>query len=232
MIWLYAVILAVSAGLITWVLSRTAERIAAFFGLPLRAFTMMSYVALSAIAFLMVALIPTAIAVGALFLWFVGTRDAAQSISFFQRAVMIILLVVIAMSDLPAPRFALPEAIPNLAVMLMVLCVWSGVTLMPIGAPTRGVFAAFFVSLALFFAGPIVLDLPYAIATDALVISGALLGGYLSMRTSYTQDGWAGNAAILFLVGFLIAHCAYAGAWWLGLLAIAPLCLYALIRKP
>ncbi|MBN8544106.1 MAG: hypothetical protein J0M34_07570 [Alphaproteobacteria bacterium] len=231
MVWVYAVILALSAGLITWVLSRTADRLAAFLGLPLRAFNILSYAALSALAFLTVALIPAAVAICALLLWFAGTRHVAVPISFPLRATMSALLVVIAMSGLPAPQFALPVAIPNLAVMMFIYLVWVGVSLVPLGEPSHGVLAAYGVSLALFVVGALALGLPHAIATDSLVMIGALGGAFFSIRAHHAHDVWAGNAVLLFLLGFFAAHSAYAGAWWLGILGVSPVVIYALVRR-
>lgn len=231
MVWVYAVILTLSAGFTSWALSHTADRLVAFLGLPSHIFNIISYVALSAIAFLMVASIPDAIAMCALLLWFIGTRHVTAPISFSIRATMGAILVVIAMSDLPAPQFALPEAMPDLAVMLFVCFLWVGVTLIPVGSPDRGVFTAYAASLGLFILGTLLMKLPNAIATDALVIAGALAGAFFSRRTYPMHDIWAGNAVLLFLLGFLAAQCAYAGLWWLGVLGIMPIMIYWLVRR-
>ena len=76
MVWVYSIILAISAGLFTFVLSRVASRLAEFFGLNLPSQNVLSYAALSALGFLMVAQAPAMMLTSALVLWFAGTRNA------------------------------------------------------------------------------------------------------------------------------------------------------------
>ena len=58
MVWVYAVILAFSAGLLTYVLSRTADRLTVFLGIVPLSHSILGYAAISALAFLMIAQAP------------------------------------------------------------------------------------------------------------------------------------------------------------------------------
>jgi hypothetical protein len=231
MVWIYAVILAFSAGLLTYVLGRVADRLTSFLGLAPLSHSILSYAAISALAFMMVAQAPAMMLTSALILWYAGMRHAKQPLSFPVQAGLIVLAVMLGLAALPSPNFGLPIQIPKAALMLAVFAVWLATMLLPTGAPTHGYFAAFGLSLTLFIVGAIALDLPTGIASDAIVMGGALLGAFFGLKASNAEQGLDGQWVFLYLTGFLAASAAYSGAWWLGLLGIAPVCVYALIRK-
>lgn len=231
MVWIYAVILAFSAGLLTYVLSRVADRLTSFLGVAPLSHSILSYAAISTLAFLMIAQAPAMMLTSALILWYAGMRHARQPLSFPVQAGLIVLAVVLGIAALPSPNFGLPVQIPKAALMLAVVAMWLATMILPTGTPSRGYFTAFGLTLTIFIVGAIAFDLHTGIASDAIVIGGALLGAFFGLKANNAEQGLDGQWVFLYLLGFLAASAAYQGAWWLGLLGITPVCVYALIRK-
>lgn len=231
MVWLYALILAFSAGLLTYVLSRVADRLTSFLGLAALSHSILSYAALCALAFLMIAQAPAMMLTSALILWYAGIRHEKHPLTMPIQAGLLVLTVLLGVAALPSPDFGLPVQIPKAALMFAVYAVWLAIMTLPLGAPRAGFFAAFSLSLSIFVVGTIALDLHTGIASDAIVMGGTLLGAFFGLRAGNAEYGLDGKWVFLYLSGFLAASAAYQGAWWLGLLGIAPLAVYTLVRK-
>ena len=231
MAWVYAAILAFSAGLATYVFSRTTDRLTAFLGLAPLKHNVLSYAAIIALAFLMVAQAPAMVLCAAFLLWFAGARHVNHPFGFPVEMGLLILATLLGIAALSAPQFGLPPQIPKAVVMGGVYLVWLLTCALPLGAPGQGLFAAFAASLSIFIVGAIVLELPISIATDAILLGAALGGAYLALNLANSHAGPGGQWVFLYLFGFLMACSIYAGAWWLGLLGIAPIAVYTLVRK-
>lgn len=231
MVWVYSIILAVSAGLFTFALGRVAGRLATLLGIALPAQNLLSYAALSALGFLTVAQAPPMMLTAAFLLWMAGTRHAKNPLSMLVQIGLIALAAMLGIASLSIPNFGLPPQIPKAAIMFAVYVVWCLSMVLPLGAPSKGLFASFGASLVIFIVGCIALQLPTALASDSIVIAGALLGAFFGLGLANSHSELAGQWVMLYLLGFLMACAVYSGAWWLGLLGMAPVYVYALARK-
>lgn len=231
MVWIYSIILAFSAGVSGFVLARMADRLTVFLGVQPLAQNVLGYAALAALAFLMVAQAPAMVLTSALVLWFAGTRHQSRPLGPAVQAGLLVLACVFGLVALPSPDFQLPLQLPKIALMGAVYAVWLLVAVLPAGVPDRGFFAAYGVGLVVFIVGAVAFALPTSVASDALVLLGALLGAYFSLSIANSHHSLAGQWVFLYLLGYLAALSAYHGAWWLGLLGIAPVAVYTLVRK-
>jgi len=231
MVWVYSIILAVSAGLFTFALGRVVGRLATLLGIPLPTQNLLSYAALSALAFLTVAQAPPMMLTSAFILWMAATRHIKNPLSMPVQIGLVMLAVMLGIASLSSPNFNLPTQIPKGAIMFAVYVVWCLSMALPLGAPSKGLLASIGASLAIFIVGCIALQLPTALASDSIVIAGALLGAFFSLNLSNSHAELASPWVVLYLLGFLMACAVYSGAWWLGVLGMAPVCVYALARK-
>jgi hypothetical protein len=231
MTWIYAVILAISAGLCTLVLARSVARLAALLGLEVPSHDVMSYAAFSALAFLMVAQAPAMVLTSALVLWIAGVRDTKKPLSITVRAGLIVLATLLGIAALGTPNFQLPEQLPKAAIMFAIYVVWCAISTLPLGEPRHGLFASYAVALLIFVVGTVALQLPVSLAGDAIVMGGALAGAFVGLTAANAHQTLVGQWVFLYLLGFFAATAAYEGVWWLGLLGILPLALYTLVRQ-
>jgi hypothetical protein len=231
MIWVYSAILAFSAGLCTYVFSRVAHRLSSFLGIAQPTQNVLDYAALAALGFLMIGQSPAMMLTSALILWLAGTRNSTAPLSLYVRAGLVMLSVILGLASLHSANFDVPPQIPKAAVMFAIYLVWVLLSFLPLGAPSRGLFLSYGAGLLVIILGVVAVGLPKAIAADAMVLVGVMAAAAVSLTLSNTHATLAGQWVFLFLLGFLMASCVYAGAWWLGLLGIAPICLYALVRK-